>query len=155
MEKSTGARPRHKIVSRRPLLKPDRKKFEKRARTFKDWEDQEENELNIPTRPDYFSDWIGTHSHRENYYDALWRKSWRDDPETVSRYYPHEKLIMDLPETDEDLQRRIEMFEQLGIRYMYLHPGEELDETEFKKRLKRIRRDHEKANRSRVAAGVC
>ena len=92
--------------------------------------------------------------HYENYTDCQWRDDLTKDPEVVSRFYPHEQLIVDLPDTQEDTLRRIDLFDRLGIKYMYVDAEEELSEAQFKRRLKRMRENHEKANRLLAGHGV-
>lgn len=147
-------KPAHKISRRkahRNLLEPEERRPH---RTLDDWDRQEQAERSITRPPDDISEWVGISCYYPDYSDPIWRDDFLKDPETVTRFYPHEKLIVDLPDTQEDTLRRIDLFERLGIKYMYINVDEELDEDRFKRRLKRVRENHEKANRSLAGHGV-
>lgn len=147
-------KPKHIISRRNTRPHPLEPRDDKPHRTLDDWDRQERYERCIVKLHDDISDWVGVKLHYENYSNLLWRDDHRKDPEVVSRFYPHEQLIVDLPDTQEDTLRRIDLFERLGIKYMYVDAQEEMDEKQFKARLKRVRENHEKTNRMLAGHGV-
>lgn len=137
----------HRVVSRRTFRKhligpPIRTGA---AKTEQDWKAQEDAEENRPTPPDVISAWVGTRYFYLGHTKNTWRNGVQDRPVKVDRYYPHEGLIVDFPKSNEETQRRAQLFEQLGIKYMYVDFNEEMTERQFKERLTIIRRDHAKA----------
>ncbi len=137
----------HQVVSRRSfrkhLIAPETRRGP--ARNERDWEIQERTEANRPASRDLISEWVGTSYYYAGYFKNTWRKSVKDRPVKVDRYYPHEGLIVDFPKSNEETQRRAQLFEQLGVKYMYVDLNEEMTERQFKERLTIIRRDHAKA----------
>lgn len=157
MAKSVAAsqhKPKHIISRRNTRPHPLEPRDDKPHRTLKDWDRQELYERNISRPHDDISDWVGILFYYPDYTDLIWRDDSKKAPEVVSRFYPHEQLIVDLPDTQEDTLRRLDLFDRMGIKYMYVDAQEEMDETQFKRRLKRVRENHEKANRMLAGHGV-
>lgn len=147
-------KPKHIISRRNTRPHPLEPRDDKPHRTLKDWDRQERYEKNVTRPPDDISEWVGVWFHYTDYAQLTWRDDPSKEPEVVSRFYPHERLIVDLPDTQEDTLRRIDLFDRLGIKYMYVDAEEEMDEAQFKRRLKRVRENHEKANRVLAGHGV-
>lgn len=115
-------------------------------RTMEDFDKDEAQEINRPKREDLVSELIGNPIHYANYVNFEWRHSKQGMPITVSRFYPHECLVYDEVPSLEELEPRMRLFDRLGIKYMYINPGETLEEEEFMERLTRIRRDYAEAD---------
>ncbi len=147
-------KPMHRISRRNTQPHPGQPRENIPHRTLDDWDKQELYERSIRRKTDLVGEWMGITFYYSEHTDLTWRDSFRDDPEVVSRFYPHEKLIVDEPETREDTLKRIDLFERLGIKYMYIDADEEIDEDQFKRRLKRVRENHEKANRRLAGHGM-
>ena len=144
----------HVIVGGTRRRTPSARRF-KPARSPKDWLDQEKAEVNRPARPDRVSELVGCAIYFEDYCDFSWREGPMTDPVTVTRYYPHEKLIVDKPATKEEMLRRRQLFAERRIKYFYVEKGESLDERQFLERLNKIRSNYEKAaDHQRPAAGA-
>jgi len=140
----------HAIIGKKRKKERWEKTF--RPKTEKEWEQDEAEELGVKRKPDLVSEWIGSALYFEDYTDISFRYSPRDIPLTVSRFYPHEKLIVDFVPSASELQKRKTLFELLEFKYMYIDFGEELGEAEFKARLNEIRRQHEEATCRRAGA---
>ncbi len=104
------------------------------------WDWSERTEINRPRPRDEISDVVGNPIYFKEYINFDWRPSRTRRPFIVSRFYPHEKLIVDLNAEDkEDLALRRKTFNRLNVKYLGLAPGERLGTTAFLKRLKEVR----------------
>ena len=104
------------------------------------WEYSERTERNEPRAKDEISELVGSPLYFKDYICAEWRPNQLTAPFVVSRFYPHEKLIIDERAKDAaDLLLRRITFDKLGIKYLGIAPGETLSKSVFLNRLKEVR----------------
>jgi len=115
----------------------------KLSRTEADWDKDEASERNRPSQEDAISELVGVPIYYANYTNFDWKHSAQAMPITVSRFYPHQNLVVDEVPSAEELEPRISLFKRLGIKYMYINVGESLTEEQFMERLTQVRREHD------------
>ena len=111
-----------------------------KVKTLADREAEELTEKNVVRDPDTVNELVGATVYLRNFSDSAWKMSKLTQPLFVSRYYFHEKLIVDFPATEQELEDKKRLFARLKVKYFYVAPTETLTAEAFKARLKEIRR---------------
>jgi hypothetical protein len=104
--------------------------------SVEDWDQEEEQEQQPRKRnPDYICDVVGKDIYFPSY-SAPWYH--RGDKLFVTRYFPHLKLVVDFPQSEQEDKIKREVIVKDGHKYLSVLPGERLTIEQFKERVNRV-----------------